>query len=355
MEYHPYTLSKVAAAVTAAIVLFSSDSVSALINDDHALAEGAKLCTSYLPRHEREYGIPEHLLAAIASTESGRYNRELGLSLPWPWTINVEGKGYFFDTKQEAIAAVQKLQARGFQSIDVGCMQVNLHHHPNAFSSLDEAFEPAYNVAYAAQFLKRNFQDEGSWRKATADYHSRSQFFGEQYARLVYSSWSRIINKVADARNSGVQPGTIQIASLPEMNPLPANPMPNDLSRKPRHYYHPLHMHKISVRGTSRESGVLIIRPQHGESVRQQAQAEDAFVTHNVKTPMEKQADLEMQEKQKAEAKKAAQVTVVKENSEENSSAKGQFEASHAHIIHVNDNTTTDKPAKQNSVFVFDN
>src|SRR5262245_13174888 len=71
-----------------------------------ALIEGAKLCTRYLPRHEREFGIPVHLLAAIASTESGRFHKALGLNLPWPWTINVEGRGHFYDTKEEAIAAV---------------------------------------------------------------------------------------------------------------------------------------------------------------------------------------------------------------------------------------------------------
>src|SRR5579871_5842432 len=100
------------------------------------LIEGAKLCTSHLPRYEREYGIPTHLLSAIASTESGRYHEGLKLKLPWPWTINAEGKGYFFKNKEDAIAAVKKLRSHGIQKIDVGCMQVNLYHHPDAFSSL---------------------------------------------------------------------------------------------------------------------------------------------------------------------------------------------------------------------------
>src|ERR1700759_3968520 len=105
-----------------------------------ALVEGAKLCTKQLPRYEREFGIPTHLLSAIASTESGRYHEGLKIKLPWPWTINAEGKGYMFDSKEQAIAAVKKLHARGVQSIDVGCMQVNLYHHPNAFTLLEQAF-----------------------------------------------------------------------------------------------------------------------------------------------------------------------------------------------------------------------
>ena len=45
-------------------------------------------------------------------------------------------------TRQQAVAAVQALQARGVRSIDVGCLQVNLMYHPIAFASLDDAFDP---------------------------------------------------------------------------------------------------------------------------------------------------------------------------------------------------------------------
>src|ERR1700712_3063188 len=119
------------------VMLWTPISANAAEISSDALIEGAKLCTRQLPRYEREYGIPTHLLSAIASTESGRYHEGLRIRVPWPWTINAEGKGYFFDSKSQAIAAVRKLRAQGVQSIDVGCMQVNLHHHANAFASLD--------------------------------------------------------------------------------------------------------------------------------------------------------------------------------------------------------------------------
>ena len=239
------------ASLVAASVGFFAFSAQALKSDDDSLVEGAKLCTRYLPRHERQYGIPEHLLAAIASTESGRFHRALGLNLPWPWTINVEGQGHFYDTKEEAIAAVREYQMRGFASIDVGCMQVNLHHHPRAFASLDQAFDPAYNVAYAAQFLKKNFQDEGSWRKATADYHSRTLSYGDPYASLVYGAWNRIITKVADARaGRPILTASAGRSASPVMTSSNA--------------YRSLRMHSISVaRDTTRENGVLVIRPDY--------------------------------------------------------------------------------------------
>jgi hypothetical protein len=96
------------------------------------LIEGAKLCTKQLPQYEKQNGIPAHLLSAIAATESGRYHQDLKIRIPWPWTINAAGRGYYFESKQEAIAAVKKLRKQGVQSIDVGCMQVNLHHHPGS-------------------------------------------------------------------------------------------------------------------------------------------------------------------------------------------------------------------------------
>ena len=44
---------------------------------------------------------------------------------PWPWTINVGGVGKFFETKEAAIKEVKALQAKGNDSIDVGCMSYN--------------------------------------------------------------------------------------------------------------------------------------------------------------------------------------------------------------------------------------
>src|ERR1700722_10873312 len=111
------------------------------------------LCRPAIAAAEQASAIPPQLLAAIGRVESGRRDPASGVMAPWPWTINAEGQGSFFDTKAQVIAAVQALQARGVQSIDVGCMQVNMMHHPHAFANLDQAFDPTANAAYAARFL----------------------------------------------------------------------------------------------------------------------------------------------------------------------------------------------------------
>ena len=130
-------------------------------------------------------GIPANLLPAISRVESGRLDPATGRVRAWPWTINVEGVGHFFDSKEQAIAEVSALQAKGIRSIDVGCMQVNLMHHAQAFPTLDAAFEPATNAAYAARFLSSLHQKFNDWNLATAAYHSQDPVRGEEYQRLV--------------------------------------------------------------------------------------------------------------------------------------------------------------------------
>ena len=81
------------------------------------------------------------------------------------------------------------MQARGVKSIDVGCMQVNLMHHPDAFPNLDRAFDPPANAAYAAKFLRQLFVQSGDWTKAVALYHSATPALSEPYAKKVMALW----------------------------------------------------------------------------------------------------------------------------------------------------------------------
>ncbi len=135
----------------------------------------------------RAAAVPEGMLSAIARIESGRADGAGGTA-PWPWSINVEGIDHVYDSKAEAIAAVRGYQARGARSIDVGCLQVNLFHHPAAFADLDQAFDPAINATYAAQFLVRLRDQTGNWDRAVAAYHSGNPELGEPYRRKVMAA-----------------------------------------------------------------------------------------------------------------------------------------------------------------------
>lgn len=72
----------------------------------------------------------------------------------------------------------------------MGCLQVNLLHHPDAFASLQEAFDPVANATYGARFLSRLYNETGAWPKAIAAYHSRTPSLGSAYAQRVLALWS---------------------------------------------------------------------------------------------------------------------------------------------------------------------
>jgi len=147
------------------------------------------LCAPAIARAERRLNIPARLLRAISLAESGRYDRRRKATIAWPWAVNAAGNANYYPTKALAIAAVRKLRARGARNIDVGCMQVNLMHHPKAFRDLNAAFDPATNVAYAAAFLKRLHARSGSWIDAVAAYHSQLANHGNPYMLRVLRIW----------------------------------------------------------------------------------------------------------------------------------------------------------------------
>lgn len=147
------------------------------------------LCAKATNLIERQEGIPRQLLRAISKIESGRFHQKKQVVMAWPWTVMAEGRGRYLPTKSAAIAEVEGLKARGVRNIDVGCMQVNLHYHPDAFADLNQAFDPVANVAYAASFLKALAAQQGSWAKAVAHYHSANPDRYKQYRAKVHKTW----------------------------------------------------------------------------------------------------------------------------------------------------------------------
>jgi len=161
--------------------------------------EDDMVCGQETARQERLMSIPDRLLHAISLVESGRWDAERRATLAWPWTVMAEGQGRFLPTKAAAIAEVMKLKARGVRNIDVGCMQVNLLAHPDAFATLDEAFEPRSNVAYAARFLRDLYSQDNNWGQAGAHYHSQTPSEAAPYKAKLLAVWDKS-RGVADSR-----------------------------------------------------------------------------------------------------------------------------------------------------------
>nr|WP_321985217.1 transglycosylase SLT domain-containing protein [uncultured Lichenicoccus sp.] len=157
-------------------------------------AGDAALCQHAILQAEQASGVPNQLLDAISRVESGRYDPEQGGVRAWPWTINVQGRGHYYASKAEAVAAAAGFRASGIQSMDVGCTQINLMYHPDAFRSLDAAFDPLPNASYAAGFLTDLFHQTGSWPHAAAAYHSQTPELGTDYQRKVLEAWAEPID-----------------------------------------------------------------------------------------------------------------------------------------------------------------
>lgn len=128
-------------------------------------------CARAIAAADQNSGLPPGLLGAIARVETGRRTPTGGIQ-PWPWSFNAAGEGRYMASRTEAVAEVQARLAAGTRSIDIGCMQINLLHHPDAFSSVDAGFDPETNVRYAVRYLKSLFARSGDWATATGQYHS---------------------------------------------------------------------------------------------------------------------------------------------------------------------------------------
>jgi len=154
-----------------------------------AVLDPAGQCEAAVQNAEYDLNVPQRLLAAISLTETGRHDPVTGTYRPWPYSINAEGQGQFFSSAKDAIAAVKDLQARGVQSIDVGCLQVNLMYHPKAFASLEDAFDPRKNAMYAAQFLVSLYAASKDWMQAAGAYHSQTPGLADGYRQQVAARW----------------------------------------------------------------------------------------------------------------------------------------------------------------------
>ena len=134
----------------------------------------------------RTIGVPENVLLAITRTETARYGT------PWPWTVNMEGDGHWFDSREAALTFVDGQTARGATSFDVGCFQINFRWHGEHFNSISAMFEPLENARYAARFLTELYQELGSWDAAVGAYHSRTERYAARYLRIYHGHLERL-------------------------------------------------------------------------------------------------------------------------------------------------------------------
>lgn len=179
------------------VALFVAQSLAAAPD-----ARTAGICDHAARRAAQTHDVPLDVLRAISRVETGRAVD--GQLAPWPWTINVEGKGFWFSSEYEAKTYLFNIFKAGKRSFDVGCFQINYRWHGKAFRSIDAMFDPLENAQYAARFLKKLHAELGSWTAAAGAYHSRTPDLAQAYSgrfRRVLAGLEQVIDTPLAARD----------------------------------------------------------------------------------------------------------------------------------------------------------
>jgi len=142
------------------------------------------------------YDLPPEVLYAVALTESARQVDSTGNVRPWPWTLNVQGRGHFFASREEAEAALREHFDAGRTSIDIGLMQVNWRYHRQRLGSPQLALDPYHNLRVAAEILQHCRQSRQDWWAAVGCYHApNSPTRAARYQARVRAHWQRITRR----------------------------------------------------------------------------------------------------------------------------------------------------------------
>jgi hypothetical protein len=155
------------------------------LNDANALSE--KKCSTSIESVEKKYKIPHKLLAAISLTETGRTVD--GSFISWPWSLNVSGKSFIFDNKENTKKFLKEKIDNEINNIDIGCMQINYKYHKKSFEDLNSFLDPEKNVEWAAKFLVSLHNKYKSWNTAISRYHSSNPDRMKKYLLKVHKNW----------------------------------------------------------------------------------------------------------------------------------------------------------------------
>lgn len=171
----------------------------------------ASICDRAAAQVSGETGVPLDVLRAITRAETGRTTSDA--LRPWPWTVNMQGKGIWFDTEIQAQRYVFQHFLAGARSFDIGCFQINYKWHGAAFRSIEEMFDPLLNARYAASYLLSLYRETSDWTRAVGAYHSRKQHFAERYIDR-YTAIHRDLAR-DDAQSSQALPSPAQKGTRP--------------------------------------------------------------------------------------------------------------------------------------------
>ncbi|MGB3610906.1 MAG: lytic transglycosylase domain-containing protein [Cellvibrio sp.] len=169
------------------VVLFAASSIS------HALVQ-LEIPGAY-KYFAAKHQIPADVLFAVCLQESGK--RWQDKHLPWPWTLNIAGKGAYYDTPADAHRQLLQIINGGSCRVDIGLCQVHWCAHKKNFTAPAQLLNPYINLAYAAKLIRSEYdytQRKGNpdWWIAVGRYHSPGNpKLASQYRERVKARWQR--------------------------------------------------------------------------------------------------------------------------------------------------------------------
>lgn len=146
---------------------------------------------AYFEQAASHWGVPLDWTLAIAQVESGHN----------PWALNIEGRSYFFTSKEAALQAARKARRQG-KSFDSGIMQVNNQWLDRYGISLDAALDPEANILLGSWILAKAIEQHGQNWRAVGAYHSPTPARANQYAAQVRAALEKEPGKSQKAKSS---------------------------------------------------------------------------------------------------------------------------------------------------------
>ena len=172
-----------------------------------ALCDGAVAasnpCIEAADRAGQSFDVPVGVMRAVTLAETGHAGPD-GFE-PWPWTIQSNGRGRWFEGPQDAIALIRARIAEGQTNFDVGCFQLNYGWHAAAFSSAEEMLDPDANAVYAAGFLSQLFAQSGDWKVAVGRFHSRNPEVAAPYVSRLKTLYDAHLERPPEPEPYGVE------------------------------------------------------------------------------------------------------------------------------------------------------
>ncbi len=150
---------------------------------------------SYYKEVARSYDVPVEVFYAIALNESGL--RRGGGYYPWPWTLNIEGKGARYDSYHDARRALYEALDAG-KRVDIGIMQINGYWHRHRVDELHYLLLPHISLIEGAKILLEQRERSEDWWEAVGRYHAplndeNSKRRAERYRQRVKRIYQTIV------------------------------------------------------------------------------------------------------------------------------------------------------------------